>query len=339
MTDTQQAPWLTIGLPAYNVEPYLEECIDSILDQSDEGVEIILCEDCSTDGTLALARQIAERNAGRITIIVNEHNRGLSATRNRLLDHAQGEYVWFIDTDDFLRPGAIAAVRDAIERFQPDLLGGAYRKRRMHVSAFKGPHGQLITERDRIVAGICRSRKLYAWLRIARRSVWQAAPRFPEGKIFEDAAVIPHLGLHARSYVHVSKALIQYRIRSDSILGGVTRTPDRFRIEPHLDMARALENFGETLEQFTDEPMDRTRFAVSHFIAMEFAKIVKRIGRAGPEGCGVDDTAPVIGQFYEIMNAGSPYKFDELVKMYPGRGQMIAWFLLRRALAQVPRQS
>lgn len=335
MTQAHASPWLTIGLPAYNVEPYLEECLASILDQADDGVEIILCEDCSTDGTLSLAQRISADNPGRITILQNERNSGLSATRNRMLENASGRYVWFVDTDDFLLPGAIDAVRDVTERHQPDLLGGAYRKRRLRVSAFSGPHGVLITNRDRIVAGICRSRKLYAWLRIAKREVWQAAPRFPEGKIFEDAAVIPHLGLHARSYIHISQPLIQYRIRSDSILGGVTRTPGRFRVEPHLDMARALEGFGDALADSEDEPMTETRFAVSHFIAIEFAKIVKRIKRAGPEGCEVTDTAPVIRQFYDIMNEGSPFAFDDLTAMYLRKGKLIAYFMLKRALRHV----
>ncbi|WP_324260601.1 glycosyltransferase family 2 protein [Altererythrobacter sp. H2] len=329
--------WLSVLVPVYQVEAYLEECLQSILDQADPGVEVVICDDCSPDGSAAIAQQFVARYPQQVRMIRHEANRGLSAARNSLLEASHGDYVWFLDSDDWLRPGAIAAVSREVRRHVPDLIGCDYRKRRIHKLAFSGPYGRLLTDRDRIAGGICASRKMYAWIRISRRDLWAQGLRFPEGRVFEDAAVTPWLGLQARSYVHIGRALVQYRIRADSILSGITRTPGRFNVDKHRDLARALTGFAAALDR-EKEPFPRTRLAASHFVAMEFAKIARRIERAGPQGTGVADTMALIREFREIMEPTSPIPFSDLLRRYLGRGRFIAWHQLRKALALSERQ-
>lgn len=330
--------WLSVLVPVFKVELYLEECLRSIIEQADEGVEVVICDDCSPDGSAAIAQAFVARHPGQVRMIRHPANRGLSAARNSLIEASRGAYLWFLDSDDWLRPGAIAAVRQAVRDHAPDLIGCDYRKRRIHKFAFAGPRGPLLRDRDRIAGGICASRKMYAWIRISRRQLWDDGLRFPEGRVFEDAAVTPWLALKARSYVHIGRALVQYRIRGDSILSGVTRTPGRFNAAKHRDLARALEGFPEALA-LESEPLPRTRLAVSHFVAMEFAKIVARIARAGPEGSGVADIAPLMAEFRQIMEPTSPIAFDRLCALYLRRGRLIAWWQLSRAMAAtaIPR--
>lgn len=338
-TTTAEEPprhyWLTVLVPMFKVEAYLDQCLHSVMDQADAGVEVVICDDCSPDQSAAIAQRYVDRYPGQVRMIRHAQNRGISATRNSLLDAAQGDYVWFVDSDDWLQPGAIAAIAGVVSKSAPDLIGCNYRKSGIARSSFAGPHDRVLTDRDRIVGGICLSRKMYAWVRIARRELWADGLRFPEGRVFEDAAIIPRLALRARSYVHIKHPLIHYRVWAGSILAGVKATGDQFDLPSHFDLAKALQGFTETLDG-ESEPFRLTRFAVSHFIAMEFAKVAGRINRAGTVPTG--STHELISEFRAIMERTSPIAFEELSRRYLRGGRLIAWLKLRRAMA-LSRQS
>lgn len=92
-------------LPCYNVAKYVEECIESIMRQELENFEIICVDDCSTDDTYSVLCELSRHNAN-IKVLKNKENQGVSYTRNVALKAAQGEYIWFVDPDDLLYPGA-----------------------------------------------------------------------------------------------------------------------------------------------------------------------------------------------------------------------------------------
>lgn len=325
-------PWLSILVPVYNVKEYLEECVRSVVEQADPRVEMLLCDDCSTDGSLALAERLAALFPGQVRVIRRAENGGISAARNSMIEEARGTYFWFLDSDDYLLPGAIAAVRKVVDRHAPQLIGGNYRKRRIPKFAFSGPVNQLLTDSDTIASGICLSRKMYSWLKISHRDLWTQGRRFPEGKYFEDAMTTPFLAIDAKSFFHIRNNLLEYRIRPGSTLSDITRTPDRFNVEKHLDLAHALDGFTEELDR-RGTPMPKTRFAASHFIAMEYAKIVERIERAGEAGCDGGDPLATARRFEAIMGSASHIPFAELEGEYLKRGRLIARRKLRKALA------
>ena len=331
-TEDRDTPWLSILLPAYNVAPFAQQCLESIIGQSDEGVEIIVCEDCSTDDTLEVLERIREAHRGRFSIMTNERNRGQSFARNRLLDAARGDYIWFLDADDYLVPGAIASIDKQVRLNRPDMIGGDYRKRKLPKNGFSGPKGRLLTDRDAIVGGICKSRKMYVWLRICKRELWGDDIRFPDGKLFEDVAVVPWLALRATSMIHLPRALLEYRIHLGSSLSAVTRVKNVFNHERHRDLALALEGFPEALRQLPETSLAEARFGVSHFIAMEFTKLCERIAEAGKDGCGVQDLGSLARDFREGMEANSPIPFNTLKNLYVRRLRLISWYKLKRAL-------
>lgn len=320
------APWLSVLVPVYNVLPYLRICVDSVLSQADEGVEIVLCDDCSTDGSDELARTIAEGSPWAVRFMQNPANRGLSATRNAMLENARGEYVWFLDSDDFLLPGAIPAVRSAIAQHQPDLIGGNYVKRLAYNRGFKGPANTLISDRNLLVEGTFRSRKMYAWLRVSRRTLWQDGLRFPEGKLFEDAHVTPRLLLEARSYLHVPQTLLRYRRRAGSIMAQVRRPPEGFHFSANNDLAHSLDGYAGALAE-AGVTGRGALIAVSHFLATEFHKIVGRLRRNR-----IAETASIAAEFRQIMEAASPMPFEELTRHYLRTGRLVAYVQLSRAL-------
>ena len=93
-------PKISVIIPCYNVEDFVEECLDSVINQTFEDMEIICINDGSTDNTLSILESYAKRD-DRIKIL-NQNNQGLSASRNRALEMAKGEYIFFLDSDDYI---------------------------------------------------------------------------------------------------------------------------------------------------------------------------------------------------------------------------------------------
>ncbi|MDT5030678.1 MAG: hypothetical protein QOC94_849, partial [Actinoplanes sp.] len=118
---------LSIVLPVYKVQGYLRQCLDSLLDQSFADFEVVAVDDCSPDNSAAILAEYAARD-DRIRIVTLTENVGLGRARNVGLEHAAGEYVWFVDSDDWLGHGALKAVAGRLVATDADVLVGAYDK-------------------------------------------------------------------------------------------------------------------------------------------------------------------------------------------------------------------
>lgn len=112
---------VSIILPVYQREAVLEECVRSIIAQSYQNYEIILIDDGSTDGTPALCRKLAERHP-QIRYLTGDHS-GVSAARNKGLDHAAGEYVFFVDSDDVIHPHLLQALVEGLSSTDASIAG------------------------------------------------------------------------------------------------------------------------------------------------------------------------------------------------------------------------
>ena len=99
-------PKVSVIIPVYNVEEYLAECLDSVISQTEKDIEIICVEDCSTDSSLAVLQEYAKKD-DRIVVIQNEENFGQSVARNKGLIASKGEYILFVDSDDFIEPNLL----------------------------------------------------------------------------------------------------------------------------------------------------------------------------------------------------------------------------------------
>jgi glycosyltransferase involved in cell wall biosynthesis len=94
-------PKISVIIPVYNTAPYLHRCLDSVVNQVLQDIEIICVDDCSTDQSLAILNEYAARD-GRVKVLRNKENRGQNAARNVALKVAQGEYLGFVDSDDYV---------------------------------------------------------------------------------------------------------------------------------------------------------------------------------------------------------------------------------------------
>lgn len=110
---------VTIIIPVYNTEKYLEKCLNSVLEQSHKNLEIILINDGSTDNSLNICKEFQKLD-NRIKII-NQENNGVSVARNKGLDIASGEYIAFIDSDDFIEKNMIETMLNNIKKENADI--------------------------------------------------------------------------------------------------------------------------------------------------------------------------------------------------------------------------
>ena len=110
---------VSIIIPVYNVEQYLAQCLDSVINQTYKNIEIICVNDCSLDNSFKILDEYS-KNDKRIKIINRENNGGLSAARNTGLDNASGKYIYFLDSDDWIDLDYIekmlnAAIKNEVE--------------------------------------------------------------------------------------------------------------------------------------------------------------------------------------------------------------------------------
>ena len=148
---------LSILIPAYNVERWLPRCLNSILSQVKDDVEIVIVDDGSTDTTLQCANEFAEKwNNIRV---YSKHNEGVGAARNYLLDKACGEFIWFVDSDDYIAEGALLHILSELNS-TIDLLSVSY-----NGGVFTPFEGSAI---EYIQKGYING---YLWTKIIRRSV------------------------------------------------------------------------------------------------------------------------------------------------------------------------
>ena len=117
---TGNCPFFSVILPIYNVAPYLEQCIHSMLDQAFSDYELILVDDGSTDQ----CPEICDRYAAQFAHIhvIHKPNGGLSSARNAGMKHARGQYIWWVDSDDWVGPNSLQILYDACHTDKPDIV-------------------------------------------------------------------------------------------------------------------------------------------------------------------------------------------------------------------------
>jgi glycosyltransferase involved in cell wall biosynthesis len=116
-----RAPRISVIVTSFNQEDFIGEALQSVVDQDYDELEILACDDASTDGTFEVLRSWAERDP-RVRVILAEHNTGLSENRNRGLRARTGEFVALLDGDDLMRPGKLRAQVEALIA-HPDAAG------------------------------------------------------------------------------------------------------------------------------------------------------------------------------------------------------------------------
>ena len=117
---------VSIIVPIYNVELYLARCLDSLVDQTYDDYEIICVNDCSPDNSAAIAKDYSNRFPNLIKLIENSENLGLGRSRERALEFASGNYVMFVDSDDYVKRDYIETYVNSLTEQRYDIVVGGY---------------------------------------------------------------------------------------------------------------------------------------------------------------------------------------------------------------------
>lgn len=218
------SPKISIIVPIFNDERYLARCLDSIIKQTYRNIEIILVNDGSIDKTLSICQSYASQDK-RIKLL-NQTNQGVSAARNNALNHATGDYICFVDADDFVDHRYCESLIKQIRKTKADIAVNSYalyRDKKYYVILQPAPN-------DRSYDGIYSPEE---WLKhtaknfdvfipvimcgkLFKRSLFEKV-RFPLGlTIAEDAAIIWQLYLRAKQVSFVNESMYIYCTHSNS---------------------------------------------------------------------------------------------------------------------------
>lgn len=212
--------FLSIIIPVYNVKEYLPHCVSSIIKEcANIDYEAILVDDGSTDGSDILCDKLAKE--AKQFQVLHKTNGGLSDARNYGVLHAQGEYVFYIDSDDYLADGGIKIMVEAALQSKSDVIcGNFYYQYSDHKTLFNPESHEIITYNggEEALSVLIDGKKYqnFAWGKLIRKELAQKY-LFPKGKLFEDTYWF-HLILHSANHVTViNKPIIHYLQRSGSI--------------------------------------------------------------------------------------------------------------------------
>lgn len=229
---------VSVIVPIYNVERYLEKCIDSIIAQSYQNLEIILCDDGSTDGCGAICDRYAGLDS-RIRV-VHKPNGGLSDARNAGIEIARGTWYVFIDSDDFITPDTIERMHTAA--VSTDSQIAVCNMIHIYDDGGTEPFYRPAQEQT-LLAGETRFETLKqpsACNKLFRADLFEEV-RFPKGKFYEDTFVYHILAHRAENIVLTGHDGYFYLSRQESILGQ-SRYTDRYfdRIEAAYERTKYL---------------------------------------------------------------------------------------------------
>ena len=236
---TIEHPLISVIIPIFNVETYLDECIKSVLDQTMSDIELICVDDGSMDGSLEIAKKYAAQDP-RVTV-VSKVNGGLSSSRNTGMVYARGEYIYFLDSDDYILPNAMEALYRCAKKWDTDILyfgaesfyedaslektHGHYVEFYRRNPSFEEPVAGDVLLMDQLKKWMFRSSVPLQFIKTD--FLRDSKIRFKEGIIHEDELFSCLLAVKAQRSLCIADAFYMRRVRANSIITA-TQTAKKF---------------------------------------------------------------------------------------------------------------
>ncbi len=264
---------LSVIIPIYNVEPYLDRCMESIVNQTYKNLEIIMVDDGSPDNCPELCDQWQRKDV-RIKVI-HKKNGGLSDARNAGLDIASGEYIAFVDSDDFVDLDMYRSMIEALERTGADISTcGRYSYRNGDVSERHTSSKEVILTPIQAINELLRGGLIEeaAWDKVYKRNLFNKIV-FPVGEINEDLPIMPHLFERANTIVCTGKPFYYYCENLGSITHEAYNEKKRIVIKHIEEVSSFIENKYPELKEAVGE--FQGRYAGGFLIIFEQNKELK----------------------------------------------------------------
>lgn len=248
-------PDVSLIIPVFNNELYLDESLTAACEQGELSVEIIVIDDGSTDGSLSKIKAHAERDP-RI-VVIEQANQGVSAARNAGLDRASGKWLAFLDGDDWIAPGSLTAWHQQAERGDLDCLlcnGFSFRtdpqvllNSQPPAILSRQPWDSILSGSDWLVQGVKQCEwPHYVWLQFCRRSVIEEAQmRYRRDMIHEDIPWTVQLALAVKRMGFSQPPRYGYRSNPSSLTQSRDADKVHHRISSYLKVAALLKDFAK----------------------------------------------------------------------------------------------
>ncbi len=248
---------ITVIVPVYNVEHYLDKCLDSVIKQTYKNIEIIVVNDGSTDNSGKICQEYAKKD-NRIVYIEKE-NGGLSDARNAGLDRLTGSYVTFVDSDDWIESDYVETLYKKITEYQADIAVGNYYSFNesegmfyFHISG--DSYYEKVYDNVSIFENLYESQEMKsfalisAWGKLYKAGLFDHL-RFDIGKLGEDGYLNQKIYLLAEKIVYIHKGIYSYRIRNSSLSRTWTEKWMHALVDAMSERITLLASLGYSLEK------------------------------------------------------------------------------------------
>ena len=229
---------ISIIVPIYNVEAYIKQCLDSIADQTYKNIEVILVDDGSTDSSGEICDTYCCND--RRFRVIHKKNGGVSSARNAGLNAAEGDYIGFVDPDDWIEKDMYEKLYADMIRHKVDIATCSYFELFQSSSNIRNFPFQGIVFGDEALKGLLVHFDAYLWCRLYRKQIFEGM-RFIEGRNYEDVELLPRLFMRANKIYFDQTPMYHYRLkRQGSIVA--TDSPKNFEdyFRSYIDIVKSM---------------------------------------------------------------------------------------------------
>ena len=302
-------PLVSVLIPVYNSDKYLERCLNSISNQTYRHLEIIIVDDGSTDKSSSICDEFCKKDS-RARVYHNE-NHGISYTRNFALDHTKGEYVFWIDSDDYVAHNAVELLLDYSQEYDSDYVICQYKKGDEDDYKFIRDKSQILSLSSSEALNLIyeddyRSFLLVTcWGKLIKKDVYNGV-RFPDGYIFEDVATSHYVLNNCKRIIMINDCFYYYYQIKDSILGKkvtLAKLDYLYFFEDRIAFFKKINN---------SVLMNKARLQYLHSLIWEFSR-VKDILR---DDYKLQYVIKQYRNYYKLGDFNSKFKYESKVYMY-----------------------
>lgn len=280
---------ISVIVPVYNVEPYLEKCLQSIISQSINNLEIILIDDGSIDNSGKICDQYQKLD-NRI-IVIHQNNKGLSAARNRGLEIATGKYIGFVDSDDWIEKNMYEEMYNFLENNNLDIVTcnfyHHYENEKVKSDKTINNNNKIWDDKKEMLIEVLNDNVMrnFVWSKLYKKEFWKNI-RFPEGKVYEDIFISIPLIEKAKKIGYLSQPLYYYRHRKNSITKSNSLTKIKDSIELSYKRYQYIDEKYQTLKEYNIASMlnriscefvENSNFLKPDIFFSEFSTIINMI--------------------------------------------------------------
>ena len=311
---------LSIVTTMYNSAKYLPRCVDSLLEQDipSSDYEIILVNDGSPDNSLEIAQQYADEYKN--IKVISHPNKGLAGARNTGLLAASGEYLCFVDPDDYIQPNVYGKLLGIMDGEQLDMLRFNYEMVNEEYRIVEKPKGTVLDYSSQVMDGETFMSQRFVWSYVYRLSfLRETGVLYNEGAFFDDTNWFPRVCCHAHKIDSIDEVCYYYLQRMGSLLNANSEASKQRKLRGQMDLITSLSEFSEQSDSPKIKHWCRTMVSVT-VLAMLSAAVedsdkhaVKQIGamKVFPLESAMDNTTSRVRSKVRLINM-SPMLFYQL---------------------------